>query len=71
MRIVTVTHAVWLEPASVCKLLPVQALSFDGAVKENVCERHDNVVDDAATSDQAETMLVFAILIHDARQELT
>jgi len=46
------TYAVWLEPTSVRERLPVNALSFYGAVEEDVGQAHDVVVDDTTTRDQ-------------------
>jgi hypothetical protein len=54
----SVTHAVWLEPALVCERISVHALSLTGAPEENVGGRHNQIVDDTATSDKAEAMLV-------------
>ena len=53
-----VTYAVRLEPTSVRKLLPVNTLGLDGAVEEDVGDCHDDVVDDATASDQAESLSV-------------
>lgn len=50
-------YAVRLEPAGVRECLPVNALSLAGAVEEDVGDRHNQVVDDAATSDQAKPVL--------------
>jgi hypothetical protein len=54
----TSTYAVWLEIAFVCKCISVHTLSLAGAPEENVGGRHNQVVDDTSTSDEAEVMLV-------------
>jgi len=53
-----VTYAVRLEPTGVRKLAPVNTLSLNGAVKEDVGQAHDVVVDDTTTGDQARKQLV-------------
>lgn len=52
------TYAVWLEPASVRESVPVYALGLDSAIEEDVSDRHNEVVDDTAASDQADLVLV-------------
>ena len=67
---ITIAYAVWLEPASVCELLPVHALSLHGTPEENVSDGHDDVVDDATTSDQATQRLVLVKLTGSQRTYL-
>jgi len=46
-------HGVWLEPSSVRQRIPVDALGLHRVVEEDVGSCHDDVVDHAASSDQA------------------
>jgi hypothetical protein len=64
------TYAVWLEPSGVRERLSVHALGLAGAVEEDVGDRHDDVVDDSTTSDQARLMLV-SINAHSRRALVT